>query len=142
MEYLYKLDYPNIAKRIKKLRKSADLTQAELAEKINISTNAVAKLENNLMAPSLQTLVNIANILNVDMNYLLRDEESISNEEMYIDLILDSLIQKLSCKDKEFVVHMINGMKLYYDSEKWQKNIFGKEEKRFIVKWNRTKKRA
>ena len=43
MEYLYKLDYPNIAKRIKKLRKSADLTQAELAEKINISTNAVAK---------------------------------------------------------------------------------------------------
>ena len=52
MEYLYKLDYPNIAKRIKKLRKSADLTQAELAEKINISTNAVAKLENNLMAPS------------------------------------------------------------------------------------------
>lgn len=118
MEYLYKLDYPNIAKRIKKLRKSADLTQAELAEKINISTNAVAKLENNLMAPSLQTLVNIANILNADMNYLLRDEQSISSEEMYIDLILDSLIQKLSCKDKEFVVHMINGMKLYYDSEK------------------------
>ena len=49
MDYQYKVDYPLIAKRIKEARKLAGLTQEQLAEKIEISTNAVAKLENNLM---------------------------------------------------------------------------------------------
>ena len=70
MDYKYKLDYHLISKRIKDARKLSGLTQEQLAEKIGISTNAVAKLENNLMTASLQTLVNIANVLNIDMNTL------------------------------------------------------------------------
>jgi len=116
MEYLYKLDYPNIAEKIKKARKSVGLTQAELAEKINISTNAVAKLENNLMAPSLQTLINIANVLNIDMNYLFRDESTTNKEDAHLDMLLDGLIHNLSPKDKKFIIHILNGMKLYHNS--------------------------
>ena len=96
-----------------------NIDQGQTAKSGQMAGKTLAENLNRSLAASLNTVKqNIANILNVDMNYLLRDEESISNEEMYIDLILDSLIQKLSCKDKEFVVHMINGMKLYYDSEK------------------------
>jgi transcriptional regulator with XRE-family HTH domain len=118
MEHLYRLDYKNIAKKIKAARKSANLTQAELAEKIDISTNAVAKLENNLMTPSLQTLINIANILDLDINYLLKDDQTISKEETYIDMLLNTLISNLASKDKEFMIHIINGLKLYYSSNK------------------------
>ena len=118
MEYRYKLDYQNIAKRIKAARKLANLTQAELAEKIDISTNAVAKLENNLMTASLQTLVNIANVLNVDINYLLLDEGRSNDEETSLDAFLDSLIHSLSLRDKEFIIHIINGLKLYNSPEK------------------------
>ena len=64
MDYKYKLDYHLISKRIKDARKLSGLTQEQLAEKIGISTNAVAKLENNLMTASLQTLVNIAIVMN------------------------------------------------------------------------------
>ena len=60
MDYKYKVDYPLIAKRVKEARKFAGLTQEQLAEKIDISANAVAKLENNLMTASLQTLVNLS----------------------------------------------------------------------------------
>ena len=42
MEYRYKLDYRVIGKRVKEARKAAQITQAELAEKIIMSTNAVA----------------------------------------------------------------------------------------------------
>ena len=109
MECRYKLDYPAIAKRIKAARRAAQLTQAELAEKINISTNAVAKLETNLMNVSLQTLISIANVLNIDMNYLLSDGKGTGGENT--DLFLESLLADLSTRDKAFLIHTINGLK-------------------------------
>ena len=113
MEHRYKLDYSVIAKRIKEARKIAGLTQAELAEKINISANAVAKLETNLMTASLQSLVNTANVLCVDINYLLSDDKSQMKEKSKIDTYLDSLIFGLTQKDKEFMIRVINGLKIH-----------------------------
>lgn len=112
MDYKYKIDYPLIAKRIKTARKLAGLTQEQLAEKIDISANAVAKLENNLMTASLQTLVNISNVLKIDINYLLCPDYA-ADEETSLDAFLDSLIHNLSPKDKDFIIHVINGLKLY-----------------------------
>ena len=113
MERKYKLDYQMIAKRIKAARKAAQLTQAELAEKINISTNAVAKLETNLMNVSLQTLINIANVLDIDMNYLLSENIDINGKDENTDIFLESLIANLSMRDKAFIIHTINGLKAY-----------------------------
>ena len=101
-----------IAKRIKAARKIAGLTQEQLAEKIDISTNAIAKLENNLMTASLQTLINISNVLNIDINYLLCESDT-NGETDSLDVFLESLIHGLSSKDKAFIVHVINGLKLY-----------------------------
>lgn len=112
MEYKYKLDYRAIAKRVKTARKAAQMTQAELAEKIDISTNAVAKLEANLMNVSLQTLINIANVLDVDVNYLLTDSAGVG-KDTNTDMFLESLIRNLSMRDKAFIVHIINGLKAY-----------------------------
>lgn len=115
MDYKYKLDYQNIAKRIKEARKLANLTQSELAEKIGISTNAVAKLENNLMNASIQTLVNIVNVLDIDMNYLFSDIQmkEQKSEKTNLDMTLDCMIHELSSKDKDFIIRMIQILKLY-----------------------------
>lgn len=111
MDYRYKLDYSAIAKAVKAARKQAGLTQAELAEKIDISTNAVAKLENNLMTVSLQTLVNIANVLHLDFNRLLsRNPE---DNEAEPDPLLTGLLLGLSPRDREFILHVIKGLSLY-----------------------------
>ena len=116
MDYNYKVDYPLIAKRVKEARKFAGLTQEQLAEKIDISANAVAKLENNLMTASLQTLVNLSNVLGIDINYLLCEEYT-APQETSRDAFLDSLIHGLSQREKEFVIHVIHGLKLYNLSE-------------------------
>ena len=113
MDYKYKVDYPLIAKRIKAARKAAGLTQEELAERIDISANAMSKLEVNLMTTSLKTLINIANVLDLDMNYLL-----CGDEEKALDPLIDRMLQNLSGRDKEFIVHTILGLKKYYPENK------------------------
>ena len=117
MEYKYILDYKAISTRVKVARKIAGLTQAELAEKIGISTNAVAKLETNLMTTSLQTLIGVSNVLNVDINYFLVSENSAEKRQTNIDMFLDSLIEKLSQRDKELIIHIVNGLKSYNSSD-------------------------
>ena len=112
MDYQYKLDYHAIARNIKAARKQLCMTQAELAEHIEISTNAVAKLENDLMTPSLQTLVNIANVLHMDFNHLLSDRES-KTEKTSQDALLSGLVSELSAQEKDFLIHVIRGLKLY-----------------------------
>lgn len=116
MDLKYKVDYPLIARRIKAARKQAGLTQEQLAEKIDISTNAVAKLENNLMTASLQTLVNIANALGIGMDYLLCESYP-TNQEDNTDVFLNGLIDGLSQQDKKFIIHVINGLKFYHTQD-------------------------
>ena len=109
MEQRYKVDYPAIARRVKEARRRAGLTQEQLAEQIDISANAVAKLENNLMNASLQTLVNIANALQLDMNDLLGVRARGGGRDPF----LEGLLADLSPKDRDFLVYVINGLKLY-----------------------------
>lgn len=115
MDYKYKLDYSFISRQVKQAREAVHLTQAELAEKIDISTNALAKLETNRMHPKLQTLLNIANVLQLDVNYfLLNNAENGSDKEDEIDRLLNIRFHNLSDKDKAFLIHVIDGLKLYH----------------------------
>ena len=114
MEYKYKLDYRFIARRVKQAREAANLTQSELAERIDISTNAVAQLETDRMHPKLQTLLNIANVLQLDINYFLCNRaEDANSEENETDRLLKGWINELSDKDKAFLLHIIEGLKKY-----------------------------
>ena len=112
MDCRYKLDHSAIAAQIRSARKQAGLTQAELAEKIDISTNAVAKLENNLMTASLQTLVHIANTLHLDFNQLFSGRPPV-DEASAQDQLLSTLLEELSPRDKEFLIHIIRGLADY-----------------------------
>lgn len=76
----------------------------------------MAKLENNLMTISLQTLVNIANVLHMDINDLLCEERP-AEDETSQDAFLSGLVHSLSPVEKAFVIHMINGMKRYQPDE-------------------------
>lgn len=57
-------------KRIAKLRNENNLTQAELAEKINMSTQAVFKWETGGGFPDVQTIPEIARVLDTTTDYL------------------------------------------------------------------------
>lgn len=57
-----------IAKKIKLARKNADLTQAELAEKIGISAKQLSRIEMGSFVPSLLTFLKIIQELNINID--------------------------------------------------------------------------
>lgn len=61
----------DIGKEIKELRKKNGLSQMELAQKCNLSKNAIWNYENNKRVPSILTLKKIGEVLGVDLGYLL-----------------------------------------------------------------------
>lgn len=67
------IDYALIGKRIKEARKRNGLSQAELAEKIDLSTTYVSYIENGYKCMSLNTLIFTANTLCVSSDELLQD---------------------------------------------------------------------
>ena len=69
----------SIGKRLKDYRKKAGLTQQQVADKANISRSHYASLESDKYNPSLETLTNIANVLNIDTTLLLDKNESALN---------------------------------------------------------------
>lgn len=60
--------------RFSRLRKNLGLKQDDIAEKVNISAQAVSKWENDLSAPDISTLPFLADILNVSLDELLGRE--------------------------------------------------------------------
>ena len=54
-------------------------------------------------------------LITVDRQRLtdLFNENIINKEQTNIDIFLDSLVSNLSQKDKEFIIHIINGLKTY-----------------------------
>ena len=62
-----------ISKNICELRKRANLTQAELADKLNYSNKAISKWERGESLPDPEMLEKIATLFNVDINYLFKE---------------------------------------------------------------------
>lgn len=65
-----------LGKKISKYRKLKQMTQEELATKLNVSAQAVSKWENDLSIPDLPLLIELADIFNISMDDLLRQKEN------------------------------------------------------------------
>lgn len=62
--------YINLGKNIKARRKFLNLTQQELADKLNMSLNFVGKVEVAFSKPSLDTLIKISQALETTVSEL------------------------------------------------------------------------
>jgi len=104
----YCLDYERIVENVKELRKIKNLSQMELSEKADLSMNTISKFEINQKQINLQTLIKIANALDVDVNFLLGYE---SKELTQQELLINSLIQDFTDKDKELLISIITAIR-------------------------------
>jgi transcriptional regulator with XRE-family HTH domain len=94
--------YGNI---LQKLRKSKNMTQAELAEKTNIASNYISRIERNEIEPKISTLLKLKEALKVSGNALLGE----------MDTSLDGQIRKrfeniqfLTTDEQEYIMHTID----------------------------------
>jgi transcriptional regulator with XRE-family HTH domain len=63
-----------IGEKIKRLRKTNDMNQAELGRKIGADARQISNYENGKNTPSTDALIRIANVFKVSLDYLAKDE--------------------------------------------------------------------
>ncbi len=75
----------SISERIKELRKQKDMSQAELAERINVGKTAIANYECGYSMPSFEVLARLAEGLDITVEYLINAvyEENLNDNYMY-----------------------------------------------------------
>ena len=88
------------SERLKELRKKANFTQVEVAEKLGISQPAYASWERGVKKPTQENLVKIAQILNVSVDYLVGNSEEKSDELDNIELLFRMNSKGLTEKEK------------------------------------------
>ena len=85
-----------IARNLSTLRKKNNLTQGQLAEKLNYSDNAVSRWEHGEVTPSIETLEQISEVFNVPLRALIEDnavkQAEISDRKQLINTLAIMLI--------------------------------------------------
>jgi transcriptional regulator with XRE-family HTH domain len=91
-----------IGRRIKTARERKRLTQEQLAELIDLSPMHISVIERGVKPPKLETLVNIANVLDVSADNLLQDV--VHNQEKVVSSEAFRLMSQLSKADQRKVL--------------------------------------
>ncbi len=80
------------SEKLQVLRKNKGYTQEALAEKLGVSRQAVAKWESGQIYPDISNLIQISDLMNVSVDYLVKDRDCAVNIKPQQDANLDELI--------------------------------------------------
>ncbi len=101
-----------LGNRIRQERQKRGITQEQLAEMVDISTNFMSLIENGRNM-SVETLVKIAKALGVTIDYLLNDIMELKN-----DRITEQILQNVSVLSDDEKIYFLNMIKQYKDLAK------------------------
>ena len=98
------MDQIKIGKFIQEKRKEKELTQSDLAEKLNITDRAISKWENGICLPDAGTMPLLCEILGVSINDLFSGEKvDMKNNEKKLEENLLEMTKLKEQKDKELL---------------------------------------
>lgn len=83
-----------IGANIVSYRKSRNMTQAILAEKLNYSDKAVSKWERGESAPDVQTLVQLADLFDITVNDLIIDPNELPETTGVVEKAMERAVEK------------------------------------------------
>ena len=93
-----------LGKNIASLRKIAGLSQKELAFKIGVTQDAMARMEKGQIAPKMSRISDIAAILNCSVPYLFRTH---TNETEELAASIAEILQPLPVEGQEALVELV-----------------------------------
>lgn len=99
------IDYKLIGERIKKQRKLSGLTQETVAEKVEITTVYLSKIENGHVKPTLDMLEKICQLLELDLSELFCEVSP--SAQGYQNERIVRLFQSCSPEVKPIVLNLI-----------------------------------
>ena len=80
---MYKFDKYDFGKRLKVFRKSQGLTQNEFADKLGVERSNISRYENGETLPSIETFLEMCNILNIDIENITEKKEFFFDQTSY-----------------------------------------------------------
>lgn len=89
------------AEKLKETRRQAGLSQEQLADKLCVSRQAVTKWETGKGMPDIENIRAIAKLLNVSIDYLLDDQESMDNSVIREQITLNDYQKSGKCRSLE-----------------------------------------
>jgi len=84
-------------KNLKFYRLENNLTQSELAEKANLSEKFISDLERGIFGASLDTIIELSKILNIEPYFLLKNDESHNGVPSRLDIKTGTRKRKAKC---------------------------------------------
>ncbi len=97
--------------KIKALRKAANMSQQELAEKLHIHVTHLSKMENGHLMPSIDIVQRLMKVFTISADQLLNEDEKtvvdIKNSELNEQI---ALISQLDEEERNALIKIINSM--------------------------------
>ena len=109
------MDYKRLGKRIREERLRLNLTQAQLAEAIDISNTYMGAIERGERSLTLDTLVRLVNRLGVTVDYLLSDSVSDNDSN-----IIEQFRQIIDCQPlerKQMAINVLRTIFSYFEKD-------------------------
>lgn len=107
------MDYKRLGKRIREERQRLNLTQAELAESIDISDTYMGAIERGERSLTLDTLVRLVNRLGVTVDYMLSD--SVSDTDSNIMEQFKQIIDRQPLERKQMAINVLRTIFSYFE---------------------------
>lgn len=101
--------------RVQQARLNANLTQEELAEKANVSSSFISRLENGRVLPGIERLCMLADVLDVGLQDLLCDlfRES-DNDSSSISSDINYYIELMTVPEKKYLLEYMELFHRYF----------------------------
>lgn len=103
------IDYEALGKRISNARKQVGITQEALGEQLNMTRKHISVIETAINRPGLDTLVDIANALNVSADDLLVD--SLTHSASTADSEIHRLLLDCNTTEQEILTRTVKELK-------------------------------
>ena len=81
------MEKQTLGQKIAELRKTKNMTQLELANKLNITDKAVSKWERDISCPDINTFPKLAEIFGVSVDELLQANNAVSDNKENKDIV-------------------------------------------------------
>ncbi len=99
------LDYKAIGRRIAFYRKKIDMTQSVLSEKLDITESYISQVERGTAKISLSRLDETADILGVDIAYLVSDR--VADNGPFVNSEIFEIIKDWDKQKTDFLIHLL-----------------------------------
>ncbi len=109
------MDYKRLGERIREERLRLHLTQAQLAEAIDISDTYMGAIERGERSLTLDTLVRLVNRLGVTVDYLLTD--FVSDSDSNIMEQFKQIIDNQPMERKQMAINVLRTIFSYFEQE-------------------------